>query len=143
MPNLAPLFYFARQKCKRFSWFGLALLLLGCSAGAGGIGIDAPVADLEGGTTREATVCDDVAGAPSGSFVRVRNVSDSQVADVDQTLAPDGSFSVAVCVEVGETLEIQIFDAEGEAISDAQTLTREASAAGVCSEPTNTPPDCP
>lgn len=140
------LLYAFPANIKRISLAALLALgfggLAGCGS-AGGINLPAPVADLEGGTTREASVCDTIAGAPAGAFVRVRNISDSQVTDVDALLAADGSFSLLVCVEVGETLEIEIFDDEGASISGIQTLTRTGTETTTCPTATNSPPTCP
>ncbi|HCU26074.1 MAG TPA: hypothetical protein DF383_13740 [Deltaproteobacteria bacterium] len=151
------------RKFKRFSWtrltaLGMILGLLSCGGtaigpggpgpgpgsggGAGGISIDAPTADIEGGTFFEAKVCDTVSGAPEGSFVRIHNASNSQIADLDQVLAADGSFSVQVCVKSGETLELQIFDAAGTSISPTQSITRDVTSPGTCPAPTNTLPNC-
>ena len=139
-------FFAITANIKRISLAALLALGLagfsGCGS-AGGINLPAPVADLEGGTTREASVCDTVDGAPVGAFVRVRNVSDSQVTDVDAVLQADGSFSLLVCVEVGETLEIEIFDDSGASISGIQTLTRSGTETSTCPTATNSPPTCP
>lgn len=140
------LFYAIPSNFKRISLAALLALGLGGFSGcgsAGGINLPAPVADLEGGTTREATVCDMVDGAPQGSFVRVRNVSDSSVDDVDALLGSDGSFSLLVCVKAGETLEIEIFDDSGASISGIQSLTRSGSETNSCPTASNSPPTCP
>jgi len=137
------LFYSLRTNFKRFSLLGLLAIVLVACGSAGGINLPAPVADLEGGTTREALVCDVIQGAPAGAFVRVRNISDSQIDDVDSDLASDGSFSLQVCVQAGQTLEIQIFDNDGAAISGVQQLTRGSQSGDVCPAATNPAPTCP
>lgn len=132
-----------RANFKRISLLAVLTAWLGGCGSAGGINLPAPIADLEGGTTREASVCDTIAGAPSGAFVRVRNISNSAITDVDSDLAADGSFSVNACVKVGETLEVQIFDNGGAEISDIQRLTRTGSETATCPAPTNPGLACP
>jgi hypothetical protein len=137
------LFFVLQASFKRFlPAVLLTLAIVGCGS-AGGINLPAPVADLEGGTTREASVCDTVQGAPAGAFVRVRNVSDSAINDVESDLAADGSFSLLVCVKAGETLELEIFDDSGASISGIQNLTRSGTETTTCPAPTNPDPNCP
>ncbi|MCE9624562.1 MAG: hypothetical protein K8R69_03770 [Deltaproteobacteria bacterium] len=136
-------FYSLRSNFKRFSVLAFLAIGLAACGSAGGINLPAPVADLEGGTVREATVCDTVQGAPVGAFVRVRNISDSQVDDIDTDLAADGSFSVLACVQSGQTLEIQVFNQEGAEISGIQQLTRGSQSGDVCPTATNPATNCP
>jgi len=143
MPSQANLFYALRTNFKRFSLLAAMAVWLGACGSAGGINLPAPVADLEGGTIHEAKVCAVIQGAPTGAFVRVRNISDSTITDVDSDLAADGSFSVQQCVKVGQTLELQIFDNSGGEISGVQQLTRSGTETNTCPTPTNAAPTCP
>lgn len=140
--TLCRLFYSLRNNFKRISLLGFLAVFLSACGSAGGINLPAPAADLEGGTVREATVCDTIQGAPAGAFVRVRNISDSQVTDIDTDLAADGSFSVLACVQTGQTLELQVFNQDGAEISGIQQITR-GSQAGTCPAATNPAPTCP
>src|SRR5262245_54121392 len=102
------------------SWKRLLFLLgvisflgwTGCGA-AGGFSIEAPVADVEGGTLRAAVFCDTIQGAPEGATVKITNNDSPDIAPVESPLAADGSFSLKACVMVGQSVDIQVFDADG------------------------------
>ncbi len=137
--------YFISSPLKRlFFLLGMTIFLAGCGA-AGGFSLDAPVADLEGGTRFAATVCDTIPDAPQGAFVRVTNNQDLGIAPVEKVLGEDKSFSLIVCVDVGESVDLQIFDENGNALSDIQTIVRETDdRTERCPQPSNTnPPECP
>ena len=124
----------------------LPLMFGACGGGAiGGIGLDAPVADLEGGTTREAFVCGTADGASPGDVVRLTNISDASVAPVQLTLDDTLSYSAEVCMRVGQSTNVQIFDATGTAISEIRTVSRLPGEDGdQCPDPAVSPSqECP
>ncbi len=125
------------------------LLALGgggaCSNVTGGITLGAPVADLEGGTTREAFVCGNVPGAPTGAVARIANISDVSLGVVEVPLnASDQSYSAEICLKVGQTANVQAFDVDGIAISEISSITRiSGEDVADCPEPFVTQEDCP
>jgi len=134
----------------RFGKYTIPMLCLsalaGCGSGlAGGITLDAPVADLEGGTTRESFLCGDVPGAPSSSSVRITNISDVSLGTVEVPLNEEGqTYSAKVCLRVGQSANIQAFDASGEAISEISTVTRISGEDNAdCPDPFVTQDNCP
>lgn len=147
--RLCLLFYgFCRQLKPLFAGGAILLLFLGSgnlgcgttNPATGGINLPAPTADLEGGTTREATVCDTVDGAPDGAQVRIVNTTTNE--QTVENLDASDAFSLLVCVKVGEGLSIQILDSDGSAISPEETLTRSGSETTTCHAATNTV-NCP
>lgn len=101
------------------------LVLGSCSGSAiGGIGLDAPVADLEGGTTREAFLCGTADGAVAGNIVRLTNISNAAIPPVEVTLDDSLAYSAEVCMRVGQSTNIQVFDSAGTALSEIRTVSR-------------------
>ncbi len=123
----------------------LILLLIGCGGAGigGGINLDAPAADLEGGTTREAFICGNSPGAPSGAFVRITNISDPTVPPVEADLDANSSYSLEQCMTVGQSVNVQIFDASGNAISEISSINRLPDSQFNCSPATNDLTNCP
>ena len=151
-PAFSTLSYFIRALfANRFAQytsgvFGLTILGLACSSGlSGGISLDAPVADLEGGTFREAFLCGDVPNAPSSSTVHITNISNVSLGTVVVPLNEEGqNYSAKVCLRVGESANIQAFDANGEAISEISTVTRiSGEDIADCPDPFVTQDNCP
>lgn len=123
--------------------FGLLFLGLGWffgCAGAGPIVLDAPVADLEGGTTREVILCGTASDAPAGTVV----VISTPAGDVEAVLDAAQSYSLVVCLQVGQSADIQYFDSNGDSISPITTVTRNVDdRTDICPDPTNQEPVCP
>lgn len=108
----------------------------GCGGAAAPIDLEAPTADLEGACDVIANVCDTIDGAPEGARVRITNTTTGEA--TDGPIAADDSFSLRVNIEVGEAITVQIFDKDGEAISDTQTITRDVfGETDLCPDPTN------
>ena len=102
------------------------------------------MADLEGGTSREAAICGTFGSAPAGSFVRVSNISDPNIPDVEANLAADDTYSVKVCMTVGQSVNVQVFNSNGEAISAISSINRQVDdRTDLCPDPSNAPPTCP
>jgi len=143
---LRSVFYPKASFFKRFSLFIFLVLLTssGCGGAATGINLPAPTADLEGGTTRETILCDTIAGAPAGAFVRIQNTSNTSLNAVESTLDGNGAFSVETCLKVGETATLELFDTNGNSISELQQVLRTGSETNdVCPTPTNDLTNCP
>jgi hypothetical protein len=150
-PFFSHLFYSKLPFNKRIShlsiFFALFLLGIGCGGAGvapGGINLPAPTADIEAGPAAFTAVCDTISGAPSGAMVQITNTSNPNDPMVRANLDATGSFSVNVCVQPNETLNIQIFDSAGTAISPIQTILRTGSeGGGICAAPSNPAPTCP
>ena len=116
----------------------------GAGVAPGGINLPAPTADIEAGPAAFTAVCDTVSGAPSGAVVQITNASNPNDPMVRTTLDANGAFSVFVCVQPNESLNVQIFDSAGTAISPVQTVMRTGTeSGGICGTPTNSAPTCP
>ena len=143
-------FYSKRSFYKCISILGLfASLLLagsGCGGGlAGGINLPAPTADLEGGSAAALRVlCGMSSGAPQGAIVQIINIDDARIPVVQAPLTANNTYSLQTCLQIQETVTIQILDSALNPISDLQRVTRTGSEVpGLCPAPTNTAPTCP
>ena len=124
-------------------FFGLLFLATAWFSGCAGIGpvvLDAPVADLEGGTTTDSIICGDVPDAPAGTVV----VITTPAGETQSGLDANNSYSLVVCLEVGQSATVQYFDQNGDPISSATTITRETDdRTDICPDPSNQDPTCP
>jgi hypothetical protein len=157
MKALLSVFYSKPSFYKRISLlsilFALLLTMASCggsggvgggAAAPGGINLPAPTADVEAGPADFTTVCDSESGAPSGAFVKITNTSNPNDPTVQANLDANGSFSVWVCIKPGDSINVQVFDSAGNAISPAQTLVRTGNEnGGVCPNASNNTPTCP
>jgi hypothetical protein len=137
---------FIQSFFKSLSWTALGLLGLvaSCTGGAiGGISLDAPIADLEGGTSRETFICGTLDGASQGDLVRITNISDPAIAPVDVGLDASGQYSAEVCLQMGQSANIEGFDSAGNPVSETRTVSRLPGVDIDCPDPTVSQDNCP